>query len=29
VLGAVHGNETCGTVAIGRVLEKLDRRRDR
>jgi len=25
VLGAVHGNETCGTVAIGRVLEKLDR----
>jgi len=25
VLGAVHGNETCGTVAIGRVIERLDR----
>ena len=25
VLGAVHGNETCGTVAIGRVLEQIDR----
>ncbi|MBC5768035.1 succinylglutamate desuccinylase/aspartoacylase domain-containing protein [Ramlibacter albus] len=23
VLGAVHGNETCGTVAIGRVLDEL------
>src|SRR5688572_1967508 len=25
VLGAVHGNETCGTAAIGRVIEELDR----
>jgi predicted deacylase len=25
VLGAVHGNETCGTVAIGRVTGELDR----
>lgn len=24
VLGAVHGNETCGTVAIGRVIAELD-----
>ena len=24
VLGAVHGNETCGTKAIGRVLEEID-----
>ena len=24
VLGAVHGNETCGTLAIGRVLAELD-----
>ena len=25
VLGAVHGNETCGTVAIGRIVGELDR----
>ena len=25
VLGAVHGNETCGTRAIERVLAELDR----
>ena len=25
VLGAVHGNETCGTQAIGRVMAELDR----
>ena len=25
VLGAVHGNETCGTVAIGRVIDEIDR----
>ena len=25
VLGAVHGNETCGTHAIERVLAELDR----
>jgi predicted deacylase len=24
VTGAVHGNETCGTQAIGRVLEEID-----
>ncbi|NRF69059.1 succinylglutamate desuccinylase/aspartoacylase family protein [Aquincola sp. S2] len=24
VLGAVHGNETCGTQAIGRVIEQID-----
>lgn len=24
VLGAVHGNETCGTVAIQRVMEEVD-----
>ncbi len=24
VLGAVHGNETCGTRAIGRLLDELD-----
>lgn len=24
VLGAVHGNETCGTRAIGRLLQELD-----
>jgi len=27
VLGAVHGNETCGTRGIGRVLEDLERQR--
>src|SRR5690349_8321195 len=25
VLGAVHGNETCGTRAIERVLDEIDR----
>lgn len=24
VLGAVHGNETCGTQAIGRVIDEID-----
>ncbi|MES2127288.1 MAG: succinylglutamate desuccinylase/aspartoacylase family protein [Pseudomonadota bacterium] len=24
VMGAVHGNETCGTQAIGRVMQELD-----
>lgn len=24
IMGAVHGNETCGTKAIGRVMEELD-----
>lgn len=24
VLGGVHGDETCGTVALGRLIEALD-----
>ena len=24
ITGAVHGNETCGTVAIGRIMEEID-----
>ena len=27
ITGAVHGNETCGTIAIGRVLDDLDQHR--
>ena len=27
ITGAVHGNETCGTIAIGRVLDDLEQQR--
>ena len=27
ITGAVHGNETCGTIAIGRVIDDLEQQR--